>query len=47
MTVHATQKYIRMSARKIRLVADLVRGQELAEIIAKYQAEFDSLPVEK
>lgn len=32
MTVHATQKYIRMSARKIRLVADLVRGQELAEI---------------
>jgi large subunit ribosomal protein L22 len=32
MTVHATQKYIRMSARKIRLVADLVRGQELAQI---------------
>ncbi len=32
MTVRATQKYIRMSARKIRLVADLVRGQELAQI---------------
>ncbi len=32
MTVRATQKYIRMSARKLRLVADLVRGRELADI---------------
>jgi large subunit ribosomal protein L22 len=32
MTVRATQKYIRMSARKLRLVADLVRGRDLAEI---------------
>lgn len=32
MTVRATQKYIRMSARKLRQVADLVRGRELAEI---------------
>lgn len=31
-TVRATQKYIRMSARKLRMVADLVRGRELADI---------------
>ena len=32
MTVKATQKFIRISPRKLRLVADAVRGRELLEI---------------
>lgn len=32
MIVRATQKYIRMPARKLRLIADLVRGRALADI---------------
>lgn len=32
MTVTATQKYIRITPRKLRLVADAVRGKELSEI---------------
>lgn len=32
MTVKATQKYIRITPRKLRIVADAVRGKQLMEI---------------
>jgi len=34
MEVRAVAKYIRMSAHKVRLVADLVRGQSVEEALA-------------
>ncbi len=34
MEVRAVSKYIRMSAHKVRLVADLVRGQGVEEALA-------------
>jgi large subunit ribosomal protein L22 len=34
MEVRAVSKYIRMSAQKVRLVADLVRGQDVDEALA-------------
>ncbi|NLD74178.1 MAG: 50S ribosomal protein L22 [Chloroflexi bacterium] len=33
MEVRAVSKYIRMSAQKVRLVADLVRGQDVEEAL--------------
>ncbi len=32
MTITATQKYVRIAPRKLRLVADVVRGRQLADI---------------
>lgn len=32
MIVRATQKYVRMTPKKLRLVADVVRGKELFEV---------------
>ncbi|MEA3407008.1 MAG: 50S ribosomal protein L22 [Chloroflexota bacterium] len=37
MEVRAVRKYIRMSAQKVRLVVDLVRGKEVDEALAILQ----------
>jgi len=34
MEVRAVAKYVRMSARKVRLVGDLVRGRDVGEALA-------------
>lgn len=45
----ATLKHARISARKVKIVADLIRGKEVAEALAivKYTPKASSLIIEK
>ncbi|MBS4025100.1 MAG: 50S ribosomal protein L22 [Clostridia bacterium] len=49
MEVKATAKYIRMSPRKIRKVADLIRGKKVGEALAilKFTPTGGAKPMEK
>ena len=49
MEAKAIAKYIRISARKVRQVTDLIRGKEAGEALAilKFTPKSASLPVEK
>ena len=49
MEIRAEAKYIRMSPRKVRLVADMVRGQKAAEalVMLKFVAKAAAEPVAK
>ena len=49
MQAKAVAKYIRISPRKVRQVADLVRGKKIGEALAilKFTPQGSALPIEK